>query len=110
MSATTPEVLQSRISRKGARRTNSNRGVIDLLLSVTTLVTTCCELALHSTDPQVVEHNLSEAKKSYASMLRYAGRLSFSVRDVQEFELRTIKLEGVIAKLERRYSSGGKPQ
>jgi hypothetical protein len=43
------------------------------------------------------------AKRSYALALRYAGRLSFTVQEVQAFEARTTELEKVISDLERKW-------
>ena len=96
-------------SAKGKRypapvdRGELNRSMVSLLLSVTTLVATCCELALLSDDREVVARNIHRAKKSYATALRRAGRLSFSVEDVRAFESRTIRLESLISKLEQRH-------
>lgn len=80
-----------------------NRSMVALLLNITTLVTTCCELALLSDDPEVVAQNILRAKKSYAHALRRAGRLSFGVDDVRAFESRTIRLEIIISELDQRY-------
>jgi len=78
-----------------------NRLVIDLLKNATTLVTTSCTGTADSTDLEVFERSIRHAKKSYACALRYAGRLSFSLQDVRDFELRSVELEKVIAQLEQ---------
>ena len=83
---------------------NLRRAGFELLLSLATVTATCCESALLSTDVEAAAaRHVSRAKKTYAAVLRYAGRLSFSVRDVREFEWRTIRLERAIQKIEQRY-------
>lgn len=58
---------------------------IDLLLNATALVIECCKVTGHSTAPSIVERSIRNTKKCYASALRYAGRLSFTVEDVRGF-------------------------
>jgi hypothetical protein len=85
-----------------------NRTATEFVLALTSLAVTCCESAFLSTNSEVIERNIRNAKKVYAIVLRYAGRLSFSVQDVQGFEFRTIRLEKVISELEQRYFDQGK--
>jgi len=101
---TSAPVLATKAKRYPATvdRGELNRSMVELLLNITTLVTTCCELALLSDDPRVVAQNILRAKRSYAQALRRAGRLSFGVEDVRAFESRTIRLEIIISKLEHR--------
>ena len=82
---------------------NLNRTSVNLLLNVTSLVITSCESALNSWDAERAKQYVSKAKRSYASALRCAGRLSFTVQDVQAFEIQTIRLENIISELERRW-------
>jgi hypothetical protein len=93
------------------RRAIKNKALLDFLLSLATLVTTSCEFALHTKDPDIVERNIRHGKKAYACMLRYVGRLSLTARDVREFESRTIGMEKVISMLEqRRIFLGSQPK
>jgi hypothetical protein len=87
------------------RRRDHNVIAIELLLNVTDAVIFTCESALLSTDAGTIECYMRSAKKSYAAALRYAGRLAFSVQDVQAFEFRTVRFEKVISKLEHRLHS-----
>lgn len=80
-----------------------NRAAVELLLNVTSLVICSCQSAFNTCDAECARRYIRNAKKSYASALRCAGRLSFTVQDVQAFEARTIKLEKVIADLERKW-------
>jgi hypothetical protein len=82
-----------------------NRTSVKLLLNVTSLVITSCESALNSWDVERARRYIRDAKRSYASALRCAGHLSFSVQDVQAFEIRTIRLENLISELERQWPS-----
>ena len=58
-----------------------NRNCIALMLNVADIVLTSCELALLSTDPEVIARCIGHSKKSYDSLLRAAGRLSFTVQE-----------------------------
>jgi hypothetical protein len=75
------------------------------MLNVADIVLTSCELALLSTDPEVIARCIGHSKKSYDSLLRAAGRLSFTVQDVQAFELKAVMLESLIARLGQQYDS-----
>jgi hypothetical protein len=81
-----------------------NKAAVELLLNVTSLVTAACRSALQSTDTERGKRDIGHAKRSYASAIRCAGRLSFSVQDVQAFESRTVELEDIVSKLERRWA------
>ena len=76
---------------------------IEVLLKLMTQVTVNCETALLSKNHEIRTDYIRSAKKSYAVALRWAGRLSFSVQDVQAFELCAVRLENVVSKLEERY-------
>lgn len=103
----------SRLSRRSSeehlagftrtRPIDLNKTAVRLLLSLMSLVITSCESAFHSSDINRTKISIRHAKRSYASALRYAGRISFSVTDVQAFEVRTVKLENIISELERRW-------
>ena len=75
---------------------------IEILVAKIDLVTEICKSALLSADSEDIESKIRDAKKWYANALRSAGKLSFSVQDVEAFESRTVRLEEMIVKLERR--------
>jgi hypothetical protein len=83
--------------------TVSNADSVDMMLQQIEVVTEICESAMLATDTDNLESSVHEAKKWYADALRCAGRLSFSVQDVEAFEARTIRLEEAISELESRY-------
>lgn len=82
---------------------NSNATAIEMLMAKIGLVVEICEKALLSDDSEIIKAGIQDAKKWYADALRSAGRLSFSVEDVEAFEFRTVRLEDLISKLERRF-------
>lgn len=110
MSALALKMTEATARRSANRRAIKNKALLDFLLSLATLVTTSCESALHFTNLAIVERNIRNGKKAYASMLRSVGRLSLTAQDVREFELRTIRLEKVISMLEQRRNTFIGPQ
>jgi len=72
----------------------------DRQLRLVVLLIRCCECALRFTDVATLRHSLGHARKSYAAALRNAGLLSLTVRNVYDFEVRTLELEGAIGRLD----------
>ena len=108
MSASNPRLSRrnSNVPFAGSTRSwpkDPNRAAVELLLNVTSLVIHSCQAAFNAWDAECARRYIRNAKQSYGSALRCAGRLSFTVQDVQAFEARTIKLEKVIADLERKW-------
>ena len=81
----------------------SNTAGTEMLLAQIDVVIGICESALRASAREALEDDIRDAKKWYAEALRCAGRLSFSVSDIESFEIRTVKLEEIISKLERRF-------
>jgi hypothetical protein len=86
-----------------SRNVDHDRRGIEVLLNLMNLVTADCETALLSTNHEIRRDHIRSAKKSYAVALRWAGRLSFSVDDVNAFGLCAVRLENVVSKLEEQY-------
>lgn len=84
---------------------DSNTASVDKLLGQIDVATGICESAALGANSTDLKNSLREAKKWYAEALRCAGRLSFSVQDVDAFEVRTMRLEEAISQLESRWVS-----
>ena len=80
------------------------------LLGIMDLVTINCESALLGCDLEQIECHLRNAKKHYLTMLRHSWRLSLTVQDVHALELRSVRLEAVISRLEARYVAENAPE
>jgi len=65
----------------------------------------CAELELFLNDSRRTEKRIQWAKKAYADALRFAGRVSFNANEVSVFESKSIRLEGIIGKLQARHSA-----
>jgi len=99
---------RSRTARLGYLATEElcsglGRTAFELHLNLASLTATSCESALLSKDPAVLGRNFRRAKKPYGAILRYASRLSFTIRDVPAFEWGTVRLENVISQIAQKH-------
>lgn len=78
---------------------------VQFVLLIMDAAITSCKSALLCTDVKAAESSIPIAKKAYGNALRFASRISFDVRQVSAFESRSIRLEGIISKLEAEYNS-----
>lgn len=64
------------------------------------LVTINCQSALCSSDLEQMRSNLENAKRHYVTLLRHLWRFPLTVQEVRALELRSVRLEETISKLE----------
>jgi hypothetical protein len=96
-----PEVQMDSIDRDNNRR---NLVSVGFILDFMDLAVANCRSASLSVRGRAVEDNILRAKQAYRDALVLAGRLSFSAKDVAEFEWRSVQLERMIARLQAQRS------